>query len=71
MPIHIQLCLAGFSIEFRVTAVYPRFTDLMVIRFDGGYAVTFAPVNRNLTCTETKLSKTDVVFAANPSVIIN
>ena len=43
IPIHVQLCSAGFAAVFRVTAFYPRFTRLMVSRTHGGYAFTSTP----------------------------
>ena len=27
VPVHMQLCSAGFLVGFQVTAFYPRFTD--------------------------------------------
>ena len=43
VPIHIQLCLTGFPVEFRVTAFYPCFTPAVVSRPHEGYAFTSVP----------------------------
>jgi len=58
LPTHPQLCSAGFTVGFSVTAFRSRFTALRISRSRGDRASPLHLGDRNFTHMEFKLSKT-------------
>lgn len=58
VPTRAQLCLAGFTGGFSVTAFHARFIALRVSRSHGACASSWHQGERNRTSTASKLSKT-------------